>query len=1079
MESPARLRLVVSLLAGLAAAGARPAHGAPGDLLCYVPFSTVAPQDIAYDDRLDAYWVTAFLDNLVVRKSSALDGSSESFRPPLANFPTGIAYNSHDDTVLVVDVLEEAVVEMLPDGTPTERVIRPDFTHLPEPRLEPPSSLTIRGLTFHPLGDEGRGTIWALEANGTIIFEMTLAGRVLRWFPHPDDDDGPYFGGTAQASDVDLIYEAGELAGFYVTGGRNRLDVIRRLDIDGKNLGISIPLGAAGGTVSAILRRPFRCPGAALPADAFICVVESNARFAILEGGEPSFREIVDFTWEIAGRELTLRWTNTQEYERLEVTRGCETIAVLTGEETRLGPQEWSRSFEDDGVYSLTLTAYAEGRSFSPEAVTFVVGAGQILHAGSVEGRFPVDVAADQFGTLYVTDLRARSVLLFDAAVGLPGGDFAPVGSFSINPSFLGEDDWVTGIAFDQRPPNRIFLFNTTNASVGVLDDVGGLTAIFRAELPVLNQEDIANDPEVEPYYGFVEGMTFDPGGDEGRGSLWLIEANRDWIYEIDLEGRVLREHPHPYLAVEPPPRETPYGIASGGIALLGGARGRELLLSGGALRDRREVHIFRMDKESGLATPCSIIPTTGLRSSSFALEALDEGESTRIVILTHESGASRLLDILPDLPAVCAPSFVAARSGYSDAVDLTFTGNGPYDAVEILRDCASIAVLPGGATSFHDEDVEPGYHHYGVRGLRGAVASSVAETAVQVGPGAIIERAFSWPARSPQQLTRDPVDGSLLLAVNWPGDQRKVYRFDGGLRYRETRESVISASREIATLAVRVTPQGEREINYISWVQPVPLNEVSTQRFYLVKEDIAGAEIARIEISPPRPTNGFITYPTGLAWDPATDTFYYLERNSRTFVEMSAQGENLRQFPHPHPPFQNFVFNIGLDVVPERGTIFITGAEDTDHRVTKVWEMTKDGRLTGLEIPLENLEATITGISVQGDDLIAVGTGPSFSEIFRIKAFDRDPRLFVRGDADGSGVPNLADVLIALNYLFLEGPAPSCLDSLDADDSGALNLADPLRVLNYLFANAGSAPPASPFPLSGPDPTPDGLECS
>ena len=125
-----------------------------------------------------------------------------------------------------------------------------------------------------------------------------------------------------------------------------------------------------------------------------------------------------------------------------------------------------------------------------------------------------------------------------------------------------------------------------------------------------------------------------------------------------------------------------------------------------------------------------------------------------------------------------------------------------------------------------------------------------------------------------------------------------------------------------LATCAVRRTPSGERELNYIIWQQPVPLGGIGEEQFFFVKE-LDGAEpVPRVAIEPPRPTNGFVTYPTGLAWDPTSDTFVYLERNSSTFLRIAADGTELQRWPHPAPPFQNFVFNLGVAIAPQRGTL-------------------------------------------------------------------------------------------------------------------------------------------------------------
>ena len=82
----------------------------------------------------------------------------------------------------------------------------------------------------------------------------------------------------------------------------------------------------------------------------------------------------------------------------------------------------------------------------------------------------------------------------------------------------------------------------------------------------------------------------------------------------------------------------------------------------------------------------------------------------------------------------------------------------------------------------------------------------------------------------------------------------------------------------------------------------------------------------------------------------------------------------------------------------------------------------------------------------------------------------------FRRGDVNGDSMAALDDAVFLLQFLFLSGDAPSCLDSGDFDDDGGLDLLDGVSLLNYLFL-PGNPPPAQPGPTDcGPDPTPDAL---
>lgn len=82
------------------------------------------------------------------------------------------------------------------------------------------------------------------------------------------------------------------------------------------------------------------------------------------------------------------------------------------------------------------------------------------------------------------------------------------------------------------------------------------------------------------------------------------------------------------------------------------------------------------------------------------------------------------------------------------------------------------------------------------------------------------------------------------------------------------------------------------------------------------------------------------------------------------------------------------------------------------------------------------------------------------------------DP-IFLRGDGNSDGKVDLSDAVFVLNYLFLGGTAPGCLDTADADDNESVEITDPILVLNFLFL--GGPSPAPPGTAScGPDPTPD-----
>lgn len=83
----------------------------------------------------------------------------------------------------------------------------------------------------------------------------------------------------------------------------------------------------------------------------------------------------------------------------------------------------------------------------------------------------------------------------------------------------------------------------------------------------------------------------------------------------------------------------------------------------------------------------------------------------------------------------------------------------------------------------------------------------------------------------------------------------------------------------------------------------------------------------------------------------------------------------------------------------------------------------------------------------------------------------------FVRGDANADGAINIVDPIFVLAYLVGDQDA-ICLDSADVNDDGSVNVVDAVYHFHFLF-EPGFAPPTTPFPACGTDPTPDALDCA
>ena len=71
------------------------------------------------------------------------------------------------------------------------------------------------------------------------------------------------------------------------------------------------------------------------------------------------------------------------------------------------------------------------------------------------------------------------------------------------------------------------------------------------------------------------------------------------------------------------------------------------------------------------------------------------------------------------------------------------------------------------------------------------------------------------------------------------------------------------------------------------------------------------------------------------------------------------------------------------------------------------------------------------------------------------------------RCDSDGSGLNDITDAIVTLNFLFVGlDVAPPCLQALDCDASGKVDISDPIADLSWLFL--GGAKPPEPYDACG-----------
>jgi hypothetical protein len=88
-------------------------------------------------------------------------------------------------------------------------------------------------------------------------------------------------------------------------------------------------------------------------------------------------------------------------------------------------------------------------------------------------------------------------------------------------------------------------------------------------------------------------------------------------------------------------------------------------------------------------------------------------------------------------------------------------------------------------------------------------------------------------------------------------------------------------------------------------------------------------------------------------------------------------------------------------------------------------------------------------------------------------------PSIFHRGDSNSDNLIDISDAIFILDWLFLAGPPPACLDAADVNDEGAIEISDVVFLLSDLFLPQTGSTIPDPGPYAcGPDPTVDGLGC-
>jgi hypothetical protein len=1065
-------KLWVAVLLGLLLPPAGAVQGAcesaVRDFIPPVVLPMIALQGIALDAVDGTLWICSGSGFTVLHVGRDLRVLG-SFEAPFADLAVhevgavgGIAYNPNSDTLFLSQPARREVWEVETDGSPTGLVIPLDFQ--PPPNGVPPFA---KGLAFQPSGDGEGGSLWVVESVLSAVYRLSLDGTVLDWFCVPDDPDGcPGEGRAARANDVGLLPGNGGPDVLELTGGVQYRDQLHRVTLDGEFTGLTLPLADLGGPMGGFVRGTALHPATGEERPVLFVTVESSSELHAVEISLPEILPIADVECLTVGGTVTVQWKNFDSADRIDILRDGAPLATQSGNAT---------SFNDvappDGIHQYEVVAVL-GSCESRGACTAVTGAGQVLRHVPFDGQQGVDIAEDASENLWITDSKNQLFVY--------GKDLALVATF---PSpFQGADDETTGIAYNPVL-DTLFVYNAdTNEVVEI--DVGGeiLSAPFPSGVP--------NPPDDE---AVVTSMLFDPAGAGGAGSFWYLDPVGGVIQQRNRQGQLLGSCVHPDHAADPPPAGGFITAKIWGLSAFPGSAFQIFEVSGGKARDLGATRILRIDAHDCQPTgeEMTTVGVAAVAGASYLSvhRTLHDGKPV-LYVLDPASFRSRIFEVEVRPPPVQHLTDLECQQPFQERnVHLGFSNPGNLDAVEIRRDGLLVATLSGVATSFEDADVPSGLHTYAVAGRRGVVRSDDRECAILVGAGSVAAREFSSAITSIHQVALDPVDGTYLVASISNRFSDFIYRFDASFRLSESLVSPFPRPLQIAALAVR-DAGGSSEIYCLGWnpgASGLPLV------FPVDVLDATGALVRHLDIAPPPIFGDLISFPSGMVWDAATDTFWYLERNANVVVNISVDGTTLGMFDDPAPIHQDQVINFGIAIDPVRNALYLASAGRLDHEVTKIVEMTRGGVLTGVEIPVGALYYD----SLRGFALNAAGTGlvvsssrGGVSDFVTYRAFDDValPRN-VSCTLDAGGVDlawqngevydtisiyrdqELAPLVVGTRFYRVVAhkgaltsggtlcDVPATFIRGDADVRGDRDLTDAIVILLYLF-QGGTVPP-------------------
>ena len=448
------------------------------------------------------------------------------------------------------------------------------------------------------------------------------------------------------------------------------------------------------------------------------------------------------------------------------------------------------------------------------------------------------------------------------------------------------------------------------------------------------------------------------------------------------------------------------------------------------------------------------------------------------------------------DAQATCRPprELRVCQDTYGQSDNRVFlvwtNGESSYSTIEVTVDGQVAGEVTGSSRLAYIDDLAPGSHTFGVRGVCGTTTSTEASQSFQV----VTATPHDRPVDS-MGCTFDAGTSRWTITLDLGADPSlfiDIYRRRAGSSFIEYVRTVLGDSTAI-TVAGAATDRLFFQFfdencygsEFLSCPGPpcVPVAEVR------VCQDIYGQTQGRV----------FVLWSPGAAAYTAFDVFMdgtkvgstgglsgqlYVETVTPGAHNFEVQGicgsESATRVAHPFTvltasPHTNPQISLRCSYDAADRVLSATwrpGPQPSDFIDVYLripgnsvldWRGTAAGDRTRVDIqnadPGDEVVLQFFNENCYGSSLITCTEGPGEG--------------FIRGDSDGSGRVDITDSVSTLGYLFLGTREPLCFDAADSNDDARIDIGDAVFVLNWLFGDGPDPPP--PGGLScGTDPTAD-----